>query len=168
MYIFTPVNPRSPFAVANFFLKKSLEDGIPLTPMKLIKLVYIAHGWHLALTGAPLIAESIQAWKYGPVIESLYHSYKIYGNRPLGEDAIAEFSTLDPDDDAIPLLERVWKLYCKFTAAQLSAMTHADGTPWSNSYVEGILGKEIPEGIIRDHYAEKLHANRAKRETSAA
>lgn len=35
--------------IANFFVKKAQEEQIPLTLMKIIKLVYIAHGWHLPI-----------------------------------------------------------------------------------------------------------------------
>lgn len=34
---------------ANFFLEKSRKEGSPLTLMKLLKMVYIAHGWSLAI-----------------------------------------------------------------------------------------------------------------------
>ncbi|MCC7437458.1 MAG: DUF4065 domain-containing protein [Armatimonadetes bacterium] len=58
--------------VGNSFLDIALKDGTALTPMKLLKLVYIAHGWHLGIMGKPLISDEVQAWKYGPVIPKLY------------------------------------------------------------------------------------------------
>ena len=65
--------------ISNYFIQKLHETGHPVTAMKLIKLVYIAHGWYLALNeGKSLINEAIQAWKYGPVIHSLYHKLKKY------------------------------------------------------------------------------------------
>ena len=66
-------------AIANYFLDKSID----LTPMKIIKLVYIAHGWHLAITDKPLIEDYVQAWEFGPVIPDLYHEFKKYGNTPI-------------------------------------------------------------------------------------
>ena len=52
--------------------------------MKLIKLVYIAHGWHLALeNGKSLISEAVMAWKYGHVINSLYQKLKRYGSQDI-------------------------------------------------------------------------------------
>ena len=61
--------------IANYFLQKGEKDPT-MTPMKLIKLVYIAHGWNLGLTGKPLVSEDAEAWKYGPVFPSLYNKYR--------------------------------------------------------------------------------------------
>ncbi len=74
-------------AIANYFVRKSLDSGIPVTPMKLVKLVYVAHGWYLGLTGEPLIAEGVQAWKYGPVVPSVYDKFKMYGGSAITEPA---------------------------------------------------------------------------------
>lgn len=48
------VTPYTPQHVANFFLDRAEEEGFPLTQLKLMKLVYIAYGWHLAITGEAL------------------------------------------------------------------------------------------------------------------
>ncbi|WP_366513810.1 type II toxin-antitoxin system antitoxin SocA domain-containing protein [Planktotalea sp.] len=56
--------------------------------MKLQKLVYIAYGWHLALSGKKLFTEEIEAWKHGPVVPSLYHEFK-----HLRENPITSFAT---------------------------------------------------------------------------
>src|ERR1700738_4990459 len=83
-------------AVANFFIKKSIEDHIEdFNIMKLIKTVFIAHGFYLATKDKPLINEFVQAWKYGPVIDSVYHEFKGLGHKSIkflaasdiGEDA---------------------------------------------------------------------------------
>ena len=50
------------------------------TPMQLLKLVYIAHGWTLGICATPLITEQVEAWKYGPVIPDLYQHVKKYGS----------------------------------------------------------------------------------------
>jgi antitoxin SocA-like protein len=65
--------------VANEFIRLAEADGRALTPLQVIKLAYIAHGWMLALYQRPLISDSIEAWKYGPVIPTLYHALKKYG-----------------------------------------------------------------------------------------
>jgi len=74
-------------AVANYFITKANDEGTELTPMKLIKLVYIAHGWHLGLKNESLIDEGVQAWKYGPVIKSVYDEFKGYKNGQVNRPA---------------------------------------------------------------------------------
>ncbi|MFZ3184229.1 MAG: type II toxin-antitoxin system antitoxin SocA domain-containing protein, partial [Pseudomonas sp.] len=66
-------------SVANYFIQKSFNSGIPLTSMKLIKLVYIAHGWHCGYFSQNLINDAVEAWKFGPVIPDLYRKVKWYG-----------------------------------------------------------------------------------------
>jgi uncharacterized phage-associated protein len=42
-------------AIANYFIGKSITNPkTSLTPLKLIKLVYVAHGWYLAHPGIRL------------------------------------------------------------------------------------------------------------------
>lgn len=148
-------------AVANFFLDKAESEGEVLTHLKLQKLVFFAHGWHLAITGDPLIDESIQAWQYGPVIKSLYQEFKECGNGPIHFRASGhEWMRWSPnkpevtDFATIEILNKVWDIYKGFTAAQLSAMTHAKESPW-----EKVLNKHglfrnqtIPNDLIRDYF----------------
>ncbi|WP_347264828.1 type II toxin-antitoxin system antitoxin SocA domain-containing protein, partial [Nitrobacter sp.] len=69
--------------IANRFLEIATEKGDTLTPMQLLKLVYIAHGWMLGLYGVPLIVDEVQAWKYGPVIPSLYKAISKNRDQPV-------------------------------------------------------------------------------------
>ncbi|WP_205760954.1 Panacea domain-containing protein [Luteolibacter luteus] len=127
--------------------------------MKLLKLVYIAHGWHLGLTQTPLIDESVEAWRYGPVIPSLYRRFKTYGNQPIPVTEVAENVQLSNPERLTPFLESVWNAYKDYTGLQLSSMTHAQGTPWYQVWeVEGgkhYMGADIPPQMIQKHYMEK-------------
>jgi uncharacterized phage-associated protein len=140
--------PYPAAAVANEFLKLARESNTPLTPMKLQKLVYFAHGWYLALTGDPLINEPVEAWKFGPVIPSLYHAYKRYGDSTIfpavNDEDCWPFSRRDMpriDDGPSPaenyrakqVIKRVWDEYGHFSAVQLSNLTHAPDSPWSET-----------------------------------
>src|SRR5690606_24176720 len=73
----------TPAHIANYFLWKAKKENIELTAMKLIKLVYVAYGWYLAFKDEKLFDERIEAWRYGPVIPSLYHEFKRFRNDPI-------------------------------------------------------------------------------------
>lgn len=150
----------SPFKIAKFFIDKAISVNGDLTPMKLIKIVYIAHGWSLALLHRPLISEAVQAWKYGPVIESLYHAFKHKGNSSIRQEDAAYFPCADDIDQQTEiLLEKVWDRYGKLSGLDLSALTHQPGTPWYTVWEGG--GKntkcaEIPDSTISEFYSDKL------------
>lgn len=163
------MDAQSPFAIANYFIRKSAESGVPLTPMKLIKLVYIAHGWYLALAGKPLLGESIEAWQYGPMIKSLYRAFKCYGNKPLPLSAATDAVIDDNEhEDVRRLLDKIWERYSRLTAAQLSTITHQPDTPWSQVYDPYQRGTLIPDHLIRKHYQDKIDASRRPAPAAAA
>jgi len=152
-------------AVANYFIQKSFDTGIPLSQMKLLKLVYIAHGWHRGLYDSNLINDCVQAWKYGPVIPDLYRKLKHYG-RNMIDAPIPGFGVAGDEDNPCPhehtieLLDEVWRVYSGFSPLQLSAITHQPNTPWDITW-NGHKGSEyfgaiIPNELIGKHYKEKL------------
>ncbi|MGZ0189059.1 MAG: Panacea domain-containing protein, partial [Alphaproteobacteria bacterium] len=48
--------------------------------MQLQKLLYFCHGWNLEIRGEPLVADSFQAWQYGPVHPSVYREFRYFGS----------------------------------------------------------------------------------------
>lgn len=149
-------------AVANYFLDLARKKGVDLTPMKLIKLVYIAHGWTLGLMRKPLIIDKIEAWKYGPVIPSLYKTFKKYGDRAIYKNATNCFGVKVSDeisDQEKAIIERVFEKYGNLTALQLSSLTHKEGTPWyiswNNQNGMNQMGFPISNELIEDHYVRK-------------
>lgn len=161
-------------AVANYFISKYGNHKI--TPLKLQKLVYIAHGWHLALYGDPLVGdEYAEAWQYGPVFPSLYHEFKDLDARPVRRKATDFDLDLDlfvpvvphNDKQTTALLDRIWDVYGRSTAGQLSTLCHEDDTPWAKIYakVGGKRNTHIPDEAIADYY-KKLHARNRQRPKS--
>lgn len=138
--------------IANRFLDLAGAAGDSLTPMKLLKLVYIAHGWHLGLYHRPLIRDDVQAWQYGPVIPRLYSRIRKFRGAPVSDPISAAGDVvLDPRADSI--VRQVYDLYGHMTGAALSRITHAKGTPWELLYEDGRFGVIIPNDLIEDHYS---------------
>jgi uncharacterized phage-associated protein len=162
------MTPQSPFAVANYFIRKAGETGKSLTPMKLIKMVYIAHGWCLGLTGEPLITEKIQAWKYGPLIESLYRVFRKYGSSNIPESGQVPDAPLEDSEVLRRFLDRVWAGYSGYSGLQLSTLTHQKDTPWSKVYTPLSFRKIIPDEEIKQHYRGKLNAVREREALDSA
>ena len=51
--------------VSNKLVELARSMGKTLTPIQILKLVYIAHGYSLGARGVPLIQNRIEAWKFG-------------------------------------------------------------------------------------------------------
>jgi len=150
--------------VANCFLQRDFEDGCAtISPMKLQKLVYCMHGWHLAITGKPAIDGKFEAWPYGPVEDELYHNFKSYRNAAIksyayswkGDEKMA-YVVSDSDHEFKEIFDFVAGRYMPFSAIQLSAMTHEPGTPWSitrsrkETYISDDLIKEHFRSLVSD------------------
>lgn len=130
-------------SIANFFIRKGIEEGKLVDQMKVQKLVYFAHGWYLAITNQPLINEAVEAWRFGPVIPSLYHSLKHSGNQAITTTINEkELATDDTDLELRAYLSAIWNLYSPFTGIQLSNMTHEEETPWAKIAKE--FNNQIP------------------------
>ncbi len=162
-------------AVANWFLDRAASDpdhnGVD--HLKLQKLIYIAHGWDLATSGAPLIFQDVQAWPYGPVIPAVYHEFKHCGKLPIADRATvythdgervpagAEFDTA-----TLAVLNRVWDSYKEYSGIDLTGMTHSTGTPWRNisdgKSKDDYAGTNIPNDGIKQYYVSLGKQNRAK------
>ena len=157
----------SPLAIANYFINKSLATGEKLTPLKLLKLVYLSHGWYLGNTDKPLLGEAVEAWMYGPVIPSVYHAFKNYGRGQITElDYDYRLLTYPQiEDDRIQkFLDRIWDIYGKWTGNQLSTLTHEKDSPWYKAWNDRGSSNEknkiIPNNDIRDFYYAQLKANK--------
>lgn len=149
-------------SVANYFIEKAREEGTTLTPMKLMNLVYLAHGWCLGLFNEPLVNELIEARQHGPIVSSVYHRFKRFGNNSIPEIA-KEARNID-DMDVIALLKKIWKIYGDYSAFQLSNLTHEENSPWDIVWNQCAGWKKyispIDNGLIREHYFRLSEINK--------
>ena len=166
-------------AIAHYFLDKARPESKLITPLALQKLVYFAHGWHLALLGQPLINQRVEAWDYGPVIHDIFGEFREFGRSPITRKAIRvdspgfgkvnwcdlrfEEPKLEADEATKKLLDRVWDVYKKFSGIQLSNLTHAAGSPWEQTRRENpkLHNAVISDELIKDYFVAEAEKNAA-------
>ena len=155
-------------AVANEFLDLAAKSGKSLTQMQLQKLVYIAHGWSLAINNEPLTVDQPQAWDYGPVYPELWEALRKYGKSivsdkiKVGDFGFGIFSEKSDDyvtanltDKQSELISKVYDVYGGFHAFQLSTMTHQEGTPWHKIFVEECIKRgTILNDLIKEYFVD--------------
>ncbi|GAB1260789.1 Panacea domain-containing protein [Aurantivibrio plasticivorans] len=159
---------HSALSVAEYVLNKGRESDINFTPMQVIKLVYLCHGWMLGLLGRPLIDEEIEAWRYGPVVPSVYHAVKKYRSEPIPLDEKLSIGIETFDSDEKLIMDQVVNLYKGFNGLQLSQLTHESGTPWSQIWEEFGQNWTIPNGLITKHFSQLAHTRSSQQQTRAA
>ena len=154
-------------SVANYFIDLAKEEGEPIQLLGLVKRVYIAHGFALALLGHGLLDprfDKVEAWKYGPVIPSVYHSFKQNKDKPITEKAVVleldkndqeifPMPSLDKKEnkDEIAVVKMVWERYKSFSGGELVSLTHEKGTPWQLCFKPG-ENIEIPDELTKAYY----------------
>jgi uncharacterized phage-associated protein len=145
--------------IANWFIERAAKDGRVLSIMSLLKLAYIAHGWNLEMRNAPLFANRVEAWRYGPVIPDVYNAFRSQGINPT--KPVEAFASPTEAVDA-NFLEQIYKIYGGLSAFRLSELTHEAGGPWETASKLGGSYAEIPNDMILGHYVQKRRlANQA-------
>ncbi len=159
--------------IANYFIRLSKRDKVKLDNLQLQKLVYIAHGWYLGYKGEPLLDELPQAWRHGPVVPTVYHSFKDYGPGEIDKYAkVLDFGKLDfvspsfnadANKETAKILGVIWDHYKQFSGIELVNLTHQKGTPWDTT-VKPYISKSspIPRNLsiknetIKNYYSSRI------------
>lgn len=148
-------------------IAKYILCKVKCTHLKLEKLVYLCFAEYLCQYDKELYMDEIYAYKYGPVVKSVYDKYKRYGYREIEQD--------DEDIDAtniyempsrsrilfaedgiskIKSIDETIEKYGEFSAIELVEITHRNNTPWDISG-KGAFRNEIIENDI----IKKYHCN---------
>ena len=141
----------NPLDIAAYIIQLSNEIGEPLTNMKLQKLLYYAFSWYAVEKNKPLFDENIMAWKYGPVVVSVYKAYEKFG-----ADIIKKASDGDPnalDDFTKSLVDDVFSVYGNKTAIELANLTHSEA-PWRDTFNPENQNTPIPFKAVVQYYTE--------------
>ena len=128
--------------VAKYILSK-----ISCTQLKLQKLVYLCFADYLCDTGKELFTDKIYAFKYGPVVDTVYKRYKEYGYKSIDEEqkdidsrnisempAKSRILFAENGTEKLISIEKTLKKYGSLSATDLVDLTHKDKSPWSKSF----------------------------------
>lgn len=143
------------FDIAKYFIWLANETGSFISNLKLQKLVYYSQAWHLALHEQPLFDEDFEAWVHGPVIPTLYQSYKHFGWKPIQEEII-----LDLPETIRAYLQEVTDEYFACDAYELEQMTHRE-EPWQKARV-GLMPDQPSTNIIQKNWMQEYYKARVE------
>ena len=156
------MEPRKLYAVCDYIILFMEEEGLFLNVVKLQRLLYIAHAWHLAFhSHTPLLNEGFEAWKFGPVNRTIHNRFRGRSSfySPI---TIADRWFSDPADPLAILsvserehLDNILNIYGDMTTLELEEMLqHED--PWRLARVglspEETSSRDIPDEVIYAYY----------------
>lgn len=141
--------------VANYmiYLTSSCFDDV--SNMKLNKLLYFAQGHYLQKNDTVLFEEPLEAWKRGPIVNTVYQMYKKYEDSSIkvyDADKLKIISECDRD-----FLLEIARVYGRYNAVELSNMTHISKGPWHNSYKKDKLHVIIPNELIKEYFVSNIN-----------
>lgn len=142
--------------VAHYILNLSGKIGLSLDLMKLIKLVYISHGYFLAKYGRPLVNEQAEAWLFGPVFPEVYKRLRPFMNAE--KELMGPFKEIPEENfskDAIKEIKYVFEKFKDVYSGRLSVWTHEKRTPWWTTKFYG--DEKISDQNIRLFYKEMIN-----------
>lgn len=144
--------PYDALKIANWFIARAQRDDKVLTVMMILKLCYIAQGWHLESREKPLFWNRIEAWRFGPVIRDVYLTFRSQGLE-VADPALVAGEEID--SDAGGFLEEVYQIYGDLPAFWFTKLTHISGGPWDIAIKASGYFSQIPNLLLNRHYEMK-------------
>jgi len=134
-----------------FLYLDDASEGDGISNLKLQKLVYYAQGFFSAIFDSPLFDENIEAWTHGPVVPSLYRSYKEHGASRIALPGEFDKSSLTKEE--FELIEEVFEVFGQYSAWKLRNMTHEED-PWINHEDQADV---IPFDEIKNYFKKRIN-----------
>ena len=159
-----PYPPVAALEVADVVIWARRNLGLETTNMDLNKIIYLIHGWTLGIHQKPLIRDTVEAWRHGPVIPAVYHEYKFLGTRPIDIAANIEVPS-DPACQFVNWIRSGVESCREWSTTALRDYTHRSGSPWhtvvqkcQEDYGMVFFHEPVSEETIKAHFA-KEYAN---------
>lgn len=150
--------------VANYIVNRSIDIGKPVSNLKLQKLLYYSQVAKLIESGGDkLFDDEISAWRYGPVVEQVYHRFKVNVNSPIEERCTSRNIFNFDDSSEYNLdkiiceedrnrLNKVIDSYKNYKPLDMVRKTH-DEDPWIEAHDQKHK-KYIDTNTIVDFYSD--------------
>ena len=140
--------------IAQYVVERRRSVGDTVTPLQLMKIVYLCHGYLLGSRGRPLVRGAFEAWQYGPVSRELYEAVRDYRSNPVEMVKGATAPALDPSESEV--VDQAIDFYAQFDGLRLSTLTHESGSPWDITWSSAGKNAPISNDLIEHFYSRQL------------
>lgn len=163
---------NSALFVANYIIEYCNEQGFEINNLRLQKLLYFVNVRNIIENGVPLFSETMEKWKFGPVVPRVYHEYKRFGAFKISKEnivkqliefdknpfsqlfdgSIKEYNQSDVEDPQ--LIEDTVNKLQKYGSFDLVYLSHKH-TPWKKEeyrIMKGIQGIEYSTEELQEYF----------------
>ena len=140
--------------IANEFIERAMDDFHPISMLQTMYLVYIAHGWMLAIHDRKLVVHKFFAQDFGPYNMDLFRKldkHTVTAWEPI-YDVMSDVDTSDFDDDELDIITKVANRYSKFSSTYLGYLCVKPGTPYAEVWNPLVRRVMIHDDLIKDYY----------------
>ena len=153
--------------VARYIINFSNKKSYGISNLRLQKLLYFVQAYYLSRPDStgPCFDEEIVAWDFGPVVPTVYHEYKCFGNSNIPE--VNTFLSFDPDkiwsvhrspfdENSIPqgdrtIISSVIDRFANYSTTSLETITH-NQKPWKDAYIKK-GNRTISKEAIKEYFS---------------
>ncbi|QKF64112.1 Panacea domain-containing protein [Campylobacter corcagiensis] len=138
--------------VAKYILAKCTNDGHPISNLQLQKILYYIQYEFLTKYDEPLFEDDFEAWKFGPVIPSIYYKYCAGGSLKIisNDNADEDFNDLYLNQKYV-IDEIVEKQRIKYPWNLVNEV-HKKNKAWDKVFSQGAgSGKIIQQKDIKEN-----------------
>lgn len=147
-------NGYSGLAIADYFIKKCLDENIPVTNMAILKMIYFAHGLAYPQLGCKLIKDPFYKWPWGPVEVHTYEEFKKFGSHPItGVSGKTDIEHIKQQLALTTFLDSLIPL-AKISPFVLSEKSHVKGGPWDVARLFDVIDDKTIETFFYGRYAK--------------
>ena len=150
------------------------RGGGKLILLQIMMLTYLSHAYTLAITHKPLVDDSVEAWKYGPIYPTVFEAFKKWTDVKVGslyflgtllvnkeeiKNRIKELEVFSEIEKAI--INDVLESYKDWTGGELLELMHRNDTPWKRHY-DGEKPMIIPDQTTKRYYERLVDEKKNK------
>jgi len=145
-----------PLCLANNFIEWGAREGVPMTPLKLQKLLYLHYARHFYLYKKPPFTDCFVKWPYGPALPEVYEALKGFGGQPIAKplrDMYGEAPSAEPGAEPFRSVFRdVITRFGRLPAQELVEITHdgLPGRPHATAWQQAEMSCFLPLDAVRE------------------
>lgn len=131
--------------IAKLVIDVCIDEGKPVTNLKLQKILYFLWIDWYGKTGEYLFDDRVEAWYHGPIVPDVYYRYRTFIADPIVTRTEHSISERD-----VPMLSRLISEYNSRSIGRLIAESCTEGSPWDRVGGRASLYAEIGKDLMID------------------